>query len=279
MMEELGIGRPSTYAPTISTIIDRNYVVKQDKSLAPTPLGKTVNGLLVQHFQDIVDVHFTANLEGKLDAIADENLPWRGVIRDFYVPFEATLNEANDKMEKVFVIMDNEFCELCQKPMSLKTSRWGTQFLGCTGYPECKSTRPLTKDNKPVPEDRPSDEQCEACQGPMVIRYGPYGDYLACVTDTCKAKRPIVLKTGVKCTKCGEGELVQKKSFRGKIFFGCQAYPKCDFAVWNKPINQQCPECKSLMLEKVLKKGTFHVCSDAKGCGYTELVVDAASVG
>jgi DNA topoisomerase-1 len=170
-------------------------------------------------------------------------------------------------MEKVQVLIDNEMCNDCGKPMALKTSRWGSQFLGCTGYPECKSTRPLTKDQKPAPEDRPSNEVCEACQGPMVIRYGPYGDYLACTNADCKAKRPIIIKTGVQCPECKKGEFVQKKSRYGKIFFACNTYPDCKFALWNKPTGETCPDCSSLLVEKVLKKGTFHACS-SKECKF-----------
>jgi DNA topoisomerase-1 len=274
-LEELGIGRPSTYAPTIATIIDRGYVHKEERSMSPTPLGRTVNKLLVEHFQDIVDVHFTAHLENELDEIAENHKEWTGVVDNFYQPFSATLKKATQEMEKVQVIIDNEVCDDCGKPMSLKTSRWGSQFLGCTGYPECKSTRPLTKDQKAAPPDRPSDETCEACQGPMVIRYGRFGDYLACTTETCKAKRPLVIKTGVTCPDCGNGDILQRKSHRGKIFFGCSAYPACKFALWNKPTGAKCPDCSALLVEKVLKKGTFHQCS-SKDCKYTVSVESAA---
>jgi DNA topoisomerase-1 len=274
-MEELGIGRPSTYAPTIATIQDRGYVIKEEKNLRPTELGKTVNQLLVKHFNDIVDVNFTAHLETKLDEIAEDQLSWQGVVRAFYDPFEATLKKASNEMEKVQVLIDNEMCPDCGKPMALKTSRWGSQFLGCTGYPECKSTKPLTKDQKPVPEDKPSDEICTVCQGPMVIRYGRYGEYLACINADCKAKRPIVIRTGVSCPQCGQGEIVQRKSHRGKIFFGCNAYPNCNFAVWQKPTGEKCPDCSSLLVEKVLKKGTFHTCS-SKTCKYSKQIEEAA---
>lgn len=273
-LEDLGIGRPSTYAPTIATVQDRGYVRKEEKALSPTELGKAVNKLLVEHFKDIVDVNFTAQLESKLDEIAEDHLHWQGVVREFYEPFEATLKKASQEMEKVHVIIDNEMCPDCGKPMALKTSRWGSQFLGCTGYPECKSTKPLTKDQKPVPDDRPSDEICEACQGPMVIRYGRYGDYLACVNADCKARRPIVIKTGVQCPQCQKGDIVQRKSFRGKIFFGCNTYPACNFAVWNKPTGETCPDCSSLLVEKVLKKGTFHACS-SKECKYVKQLENA----
>ena len=268
-MDELGIGRPSTYAPTIATIQDRGYVIKEERNLRPTELGKTVNQLLVQHFKDIVDVHFTAQLENKLDEIAESALEWQGVVREFYDPFEATLTKAANEMEKVHVLIDNEMCPNCGKPMALKTSRWGSKFLGCTGYPDCKTTKPLTKDQKPVPDDKPSDEICEKCKGPMVIRYGQYGEYLACLDDECKAKRPIIIKTGVNCPSCESGEIVQRKSHRGKIFFGCNAYPKCNFVLWKKPTGEKCPDCGSMLVEKVLKKGTFHGCS-SKECKFVK---------
>ncbi len=267
-MEELGIGRPSTYAPTIGTVQDRGYVIKEEKALKPTAMGKAVNKLLVEHFKDIVDVNFTANLENKLDEIADEKLPWRGVVKDFYDPFEATLEKASNEMEKVHVIAEGINCQNCGSPMAIKTSRWGSQFLGCTAYPECKTTMPLTKDQKPAPEDKPSDEKCVECGGEMVIRYGRFGEYLACTDDGCKARRPLVVKTDIGCPKCEKGEIVQKKSRRGKIFFGCDQYPKCDYALWNKPTGEKCPECDSMMTEKNLKKGTFHACSN-KECKYT----------
>lgn len=276
-LEELGIGRPSTYAPTIGTVQDRGYVIKEDKALKPTALGRAVNKLLVEHFKDIVDVNFTANLETKLDEIADEHLPWRGVIRDFYEPFEATLKKASDEMEKVQVLIDGENCPDCGKPMAIKTSRWGSQFLGCTGYPECKKTKPLTKDQKPVPDDKPTDEKCEKCGGGMVIKYGRFGEYLKCQAEDCGNNQPIVVKTGIKCPKCGKGEVVQKKSKRGKVFFGCNQYPKCDQAFWNKPIEEKCPDCGQLLTEKVLKKGTVHACADTKGCGFKRDAEPAAA--
>jgi DNA topoisomerase-1 len=275
-LEELGIGRPSTYAPTIATVQERGYVFMENKALKPTPLGKTVNEVLVKHFQDIVDVHFTAALETKLDDIEGDALPWRGVIRDFYEPFEATLKKATDEMEKVVILLEGETCQDCGKPMSLKTSRWGSQFMGCTGYPECKSTRPLSKDQKPLPEDKPSDEKCEKCGGEMLMKHGRFGEYLKCQNEGCGATKSFEQKTGVTCPKCGQGEVVAKKSRRGKMFYGCNRYPDCDQAFWNKPVAEKCPECDSLLTEKVLKKGTFYACS-TKGCGYSREVETTAA--
>ncbi|MEB3245548.1 MAG: type I DNA topoisomerase [Vampirovibrionales bacterium] len=273
MMEELGIGRPSTYAATIATIQDRTYVLKEEKALKPTELGKTVTQLLMKHFDSIVDTHFTANMENKLDAIADENLPWQDVLRDFYEPFEATLKKANTEMEKVQIIMPGAVCteEGCGKPMALKTSRWGSQFLGCTGYPDCKGTQPLTKDLKPVEPDKPSDEKCEKCGGAMVIKSGRFGLYLKCTEEACKANQPLVQKTGVSCPDCKKanrtGDIIQRRSQKGKIFYGCNQYPECKYVLWQKPTNKPCEKCGGLTMEKVLKKGTFLVCADKDNCG------------
>ncbi|MFM7469631.1 MAG: type I DNA topoisomerase [Vampirovibrionales bacterium] len=272
VMEELGIGRPSTYAPTIATIQDRGYANKEGKTLIPTELGKTVNKLLVAHFPTIVDTHFTAQMEGHLDAVEEAHQPWQELIRSFYEPFELTLKKASAEVEKVQVFIEGENCDLCGSPMVLKTSRFGKKFLGCSAYPTCSSIRPLTKDQKAAPPDRPTEERCEKCSGPMVIRYGPYGDYFACLDTACGHKQKMVVKTGVKCPSCDAGELVQKKSRYGKIFYSCNQYPTCTYAVWQKPIEKTCPQCQHpVMVEKVLKKGTFHACPQ-KECGHQELV-------
>ncbi|HEY9745160.1 MAG TPA: DNA topoisomerase, partial [Oculatellaceae cyanobacterium] len=275
-LEELGIGRPSTYAPTIATIQERGYVFMENKALKPTPLGKAVNEVLVKHFKEIVDVGFTAAMESKLDDIESESLPWRGVIREFYEPFEVTLKKASDEMEKVVILLEGENCPECGKPMSLKTSRWGSQFMGCTGYPDCKFTRPLSKDQKALPEDRPSDEKCEKCGGDMMLKHGRFGEYLKCQNEGCGATKSFEQKTGVTCPKCGKGEVVAKKSRRGKIFYGCNKYPECDQAFWNKPVDEKCPDCGSLLTEKVLKKGTFRACPE-KGCGFSRQVEEATA--
>jgi DNA topoisomerase-1 len=275
-LEELGIGRPSTYAPTIATVQDRGYVFMENKALKPTPLGKAVNQVLVRHFHDIVDVNFTAALETRLDNIEEDTTPWQGVIRDFYGPFEATLKKASDEMEKVVILLEGESCPDCEKPMSLKTSRWGSQFMGCTGYPECKYTRPLSKDQKALPEDQPSDEKCEKCGGDMLMKHGRFGEYLKCQAEGCGAAKSFEQKTGITCPKCNQGEVVAKKSRRGKIFYGCNRYPDCDQAFWNKPLAEKCPDCASLLTEKVLKKGTFHACPE-KGCGFSKQVEEVAA--
>lgn len=278
VLEELGIGRPSTYAPTISTVQDRGYVLKDEKTLKPTEVGKAVTNLLKEHFPDVVNVGFTADMENKLDEIEDSGRQWQQIIADFYFPFEQELKKAETAVEKVHIIYDGVNCGECGKPMEIKTSRWGSQFLGCTGYPECKTTMPLDKDQKVVDKERPSDEKCEKCSGDMVIKYGRYGEYLACTDKECKATRKIVVKTGVTCTKCNEHELIQRKSRFGKFFYGCQGYPNCDFVLWAKPRGNKCPECGNLTVIKNLKKGNFEACSDTKACKWTKELPDEVAV-
>jgi len=266
-LEELGVGRPSTYAPTISTIQDRGYVIKEEKALIPTALGRTVNGLLVKHFPDIVDSAFTATMETNLDSVESDKVDWRSVLGEFYGPFTAVLEKAQNEMEKVQILTEHE-CPECGKPMALKTSRWGSQFLGCSGYPECKASRPLSKDMKPVEEDRPADEKCEKCGADMVIKHGPYGEYIACTNEDCKHRKKFIKKTGIKCPQKGcDGELIQRKSRYGKFFYGCSRYPDCNFAVWNEPNGGKCPECGSLLVNKYLKKGNRIACSN-KECSF-----------
>ncbi|OGI21040.1 MAG: DNA topoisomerase I [Candidatus Melainabacteria bacterium RIFOXYA12_FULL_32_12] len=274
-LEEVGVGRPSTYAPTIATIQDRGYVIKEEKTLAPTALGKTVNELLVKHFPNIVDASFTADMETKLDDIAENAVVWQQIIGNFYGPFAEVLKKAKEEMEKVSILTEHN-CTNCGKPMALKSSRWGSQFLGCSGYPECKTTMPLTKDQKPVPEDKPSDEICEKCSSPMVIKYGPYGEYLACTNDSCKTRKKLIKKTGVNCPQenCA-GEIVQKKSRYGKIFYGCSKYPDCTFALWNEPTGDKCPECGSMLVTKVSKAGNKIACS-SKECKYQQAVENSS---
>lgn len=269
ILEEYGIGRPSTYAPIISKIQQRNYVIKEEKSLVPTQLGRTVDEQLGGHFQDIINYEFTANMENQLDEIAEQTTTLEKVLTDFYQPFVDKVKDASEKMEKVDILSD-ENCPNCGKPLALRTSRWGTQFLGCTGYPECKTSVPLTKDQKKAPEDRPSDEKCEKCKSDMIIRYGPYGDYLLCTNEDCKNKQKIIVKTGVKCPKC-DGELIQKRSRYGKIFYGCNKYPDCDVALWGEPTGEKCPDCGALLELKRYKKGDVIKCS-SKECKYTKTV-------
>ncbi|MEW5822050.1 MAG: DNA topoisomerase, partial [Cyanobacteriota bacterium] len=264
-LEEQGVGRPSTYAPIIATILSRGYVERDERSLIPTDLGKLVNTILVEHFEDIVDSKFTAEMEEKLDQIAENSLVWQDVINEFYSPFKETLKTAKEKMTKVQIETEQE-CPNCNKRMVVKVSRRGQKFLACPGYPECKTTMPLTKDNKIIEKERPSDEKCEKCQAQMSIKFGPYGEYLSCTNLECRAKRRIDKKIGIKCPQCG-GNVIEKRSRHGKVFWGCDKYPKCNFASWLMPTEDKCPDCGSMIVKKVLKKGEKLLCSK-NGCTY-----------
>lgn len=258
-LEELGIGRPSTYAPIISKIQQRDYVEKRDRSLAPTILGKTINKQLVEHFGTIVNYDFTAGMETTLDEIAEDKAEWRKVVGDFYTPFNDVVQKARENMGRVQLVSD-KICPNCGKPMLVRKSRFNTNFLGCSGYPECKTMMPLSGEEK---TETPVEEKCEKCGGDMVMKQGPYGQYLSCLNEECKHRKPVIKSTGVKCPQC-DGEIIEKKSKRGKIFYGCKNYPKCNFALWNKPIDEKCPECGEILTERFLKKGRKVACSKCK---------------
>ena len=263
-LEEYGIGRPSTYAPIISKIQTKGYVEKIEKALKPTILGNTVSEQLTKHFAGIVDYAFTASMENKLDDIAEDKLVWSDVLKDFYEPFIKTVNSARENMGKI-VIDSGKTCPNCGKPLIVRTSKWGTQFLGCSGYPECKTILPMNGEAEVV-QEKPTDEKCEKCGGEMVSKVGPYGPYYEC--KECKHRKSIQKSIGVKCPKCG-GDIVVKKSKRGRIFYGCNKYPNCDFVSWDEPIDEKCPECGSILVKKVTKKAEKHLCSN-KECSYVK---------
>ena len=267
-LEEHGIGRPSTYAPIISKIQQKGYVEKQEKALAPTILGRTLCRELVKYFTDIMNYEFTAQMETKLDDIAEEKAVWTEVLKDFYTPFNDTVDSAKKNMPKV-LIESEVTCPNCGKKMIVRTSRFGTQFLGCSGYPECKTMMPLNKDGSAAPVEEKSDEKCEKCGSEMIVKVGPYGKYLQCTNDECKNRKRIVITTGVKCPKCNEGEIIQRKSKYGKIFYGCNKYPDCDFVSWNEPVNAKCPECGSLLAKKITKKESKLVCTNTN-CSFSK---------
>ncbi len=219
-LEELNIGRPSTYAPIVATLSDRKYIKKKGKSIIPTELGFTVTNLLTEYFKEIVDVAFTANMENKLDEVGLTIDDWKQILRDFYVNFEKELKIADESIEKIDSdeITDIK-CDECGKFMVKKHGRFG-EFLACSGYPDCKNTKPIVKE------------------------------------------------IGVKCPKCGR-EIVEKRSKRGRIFYGCSGYPQCDNSYWNKPVNRECPKCGALLTEKKTKTFKGLVCSNSE-CDYKE---------
>lgn len=276
-LEEHGIGRPSTYATIITVIQTRKYVEKKDKALRPTLLGRTVSKQLVEQFSDIMDYKFTAGMEEKLDKIAEKEAVWVKVLQDFYAPFMEEVNSVMKTAERV-TIETKINCPNCGKPMVLRTSKKGTQFLGCSGYPECKTAMSLNvmqemeaeqqgEDNNPDKPQEICEEKCELCSSDMVFKIGPYGKYMECTNPECKHRKPYRKSTGVTCPKCGKGTIVERKSKRGTVFFGCDKYPDCDFVLWNEPTGEKCPECGNLLVKKVLKKGTVISCSNIK-CGF-----------
>lgn len=213
-LEELGIGRPSTYAPTITTILNRGYVEKQGTSLHPTELGMIVTDILNINFQKFIDVDFTVKMESKLDEIEEGDIRWKNVVGEFYEPLKEAIEEAKEKIEKINMDEEtDEICELCGSNMVIKYGRFG-KFMACKNYPDCKNTKPL------------------------------------------------VNKVGVKCPKCKEGEIILRKSKKGKAFYGCSNYPECDFISWYKPTGEICKECGSYMVEKQTKNETKEVCSN-----------------
>lgn len=251
-LEEKGIGRPSTYAPILDTIQKRRYVTKENKQFVPTEVGFKVTELLKKYFEGIINVDFTANLENWLDKIAEGKATYKKVMTDFYKVFEAELESANveaEKDKKENQEVSDVTCEKCGAKMILKMGRYG-KYLACPNYPNCKNIKPYSLAEGP---EEVSDVKCDACGTLMVYRTGPYGRYLKC--PSCGANKAIVIDTGIVCPKCHEGHMVQRRSHRGRIFYGCSRYPKCDMALWNEPINQFCETCGAIMTKKTYKTG------------------------
>lgn len=330
-LEELGIGRPSTYATILSVIQNRDYVVKTQGKFRPTELGGIVVDLLVESFPRVMDYEFTARMETTLDEIEEGQKNWREEMQRFYEPFSQWVKEAaagmrnikamEEKTEEIcercggrMVIRWGRFgrflacanypeckgtrelppelkeengdgedatasgeteaapCENCGRSMVMKRGRFGP-FLGCSGYPECKTIRKLsqTEVRSARPAPQPTDEVCEKCGSPMVLREGRFGRFLSCSTyPTCKHIKPIPI--GVSCPKC-QSPLSERRTKRGRVFYGCTAYPKCDFAIWDRPIQEPCPQCgAAFLVEKKLKGGGVSIRCHAEGCAYAREV-------
>jgi DNA topoisomerase-1 len=318
-LESDGVGRPSTYASILSTIQEREYVTKEGGKFKPTELGMVVTDLLLESFNDIFDVRYTARMEHDLDEIEEGRLDWREAMGEFYERFMKDLGNAEenmtnikrmekptdltcDKCSKPLVIKwgkhgsflactgypectytrelavdlpdvdgsdlgeqgDEENCQNCGRPMVLKKGRFGT-FFACTGYPDCKTTKQIGGPQKKA--DVPLDEKCPQCGNNMVQKYGRFGEFTACSNyPACKFVKQKTI--GVKCPECSEGEVVERRSKRGKTFFGCNRYPDCAFVAWARPVPEVCPDCGSpFLVEKYLKAGAFLQCP-ASGCKY-----------
>jgi DNA topoisomerase I len=257
-LEQKGIGRPSTYAQIISVLLDRKYINEDKRRFAPTPLGRTVNKILIANFPDIFSEEFTARMEEELDKIEEGTYGWKETLTDFYGPFKADLDKAlksKDKIRKSTEEQTEEVCEKCGKPMIIKIGKNG-RFLACSGYPDCKNTKSLESDSEPI------DDKCPTCGSPMQIRRGRFGRYIACSNyPECKTTKNV--PTGVKCPEpeCG-GDIVERASRKGKVFFSCSNYPKCQHSSWYRPVNKACPSCgHPYMVERATKaKGEFLAC-------------------
>ena len=311
-LEADGVGRPSTYASILSTIQEREYVGKEGGRFVPSELGMVVTDLLLESFDDIFDVTYTARMEEELDEIEEGKLDWRAAMAEFYERFDKDLKHAEEHMTNIkrmekptdltcekcgkplvikwgkhgsFIACtgypectytreltvdlpdvdkadlseqaDEEYCENCGRPMVLKKGRFGT-FYACSGYPDCKTTKPIGGQQKKP--DQPLDEKCPQCGNNLALKTGRFGEFTACSNyPTCKYVKQKTI--GVKCPECSEGEISERRSRKGKTFYGCNRYPDCKFVAWAKPVAQKCPQCGSpYMLEKWLKAGAMWQC-------------------
>jgi DNA topoisomerase-1 len=320
-LEAKGVGRPSTYASILSTILEREYVKKEGGKFSPTELGSVVTDLLLESFGDIFDVLYTARLEEELDEIEEGKMDWRSAMGEFYEKFSADLERAAVQMTDIKRMeKPTDFiCDKCGKPMVIKWGRHGS-FIACTGYPECTSTRELPTTTSEDLGEQGEDEYCTNCGRPMVLKKGRFGQFMACtgypdckttrqlgqqekkadvkLDETCpQCGRHLVLKSGrfgeftacsnyptckyvkqktvgVTCPECGEGDIIERRSKRGKTFYGCNRYPKCEFVAWGKPIDRKCPSCGSpYLIEKYLKAGPVAQCPNGE-CKFKDALTE-----
>jgi DNA topoisomerase-1 len=273
-LEELGIGRPSTYASIISTLLQREYVRLESRRFYPQDVGEVVTDLLVEHFPDIVDVNFTAHFEEELDDIAEGKMGWTQVLDEFYTPFERLVEKKEHEIERPKEELD-ELCPLCPQEgrepgkLVIKLGRRG-KFVGCENWPDCKYTRDVNGEARPEPQE--TGETCPECGKPLLQRVGRFGPFIGCSGyPDCRYIKKQEKGTGIACPQCGEGELVTKRTRKGKTFYGCNRYPDCDFAVWQRPAPEPCPECGSLM--------TYQAGGDMKctSCGHVVKAEPAAA--
>jgi DNA topoisomerase I len=281
-LEEYGIGRPSTYASIISTLKEREYVTLEQKRFLPTDTGEVVNKFLTEHFGQYVDYNFTARLENQLDDIAGGKREWRPVMQQFWKGFDKEI-KAKEDIPRAELTAENldEICPKCGvNQLQIKFGKRG-RFIACTGYPECDYTRNVneTAEEAAKAAEEPTiveGRSCPKCQGQLVYKRGRYGKFIGCANyPKCKYIEPLEKPkdTGIECPKCHQGSLIERKSRYGKLFYSCNTYPDCDYAVWNPPINEQCPQCHwpILTIKTTKRRGTEKVCPQ-KECGYTEQI-------
>ena len=284
ILEEHGIGRPSTYASIMSTLVKREYVVLDKKRFLPTDVGRIVNKFLTEHFTRYVDYEFTSKLEDQLDFIAEGKIEWLPVLQEFWDGFSQQLEEKkNIERKDITTEVMDEACPKCAKPLNLRLGKRG-RFVGCSGYPECDYTRNANETEAeraaaPGPEILEG-RVCPKCESALVIKSGPYGKFIGCTSyPKCRFIEPLEKPkdSGVVCPECKKGSLIERKSRYGKMFYSCNTYPDCKYAVWNPPINQACPKCNwPLLTIKITKRrGTEQVCPQ-KECGYVNLIAPPA---
>ncbi len=286
-LEEYGIGRPSTYASIISTLQQREYVEMDKKRFIPTDVGRVVNKFLTEHFTKYVDYDFTARLEDELDEVSRGEKDWVPVMEQFWGPFKDLVDTKEKDVSRKDVTQEamDEACPKCGKPLSIRLGRRG-RFIGCSGYPECDYTRNLNEtaeQKEEAPPEVVEGRTCPKCDSPLIIRQGRYGKFIGCSAyPKCKFIEPLEkpADTGVVCPECKKGTLVQRKSRYGKLFYSCNTYPDCKYAVWNPPVNEPCPQCgwPILTLKTTKRRGTEKVCPQ-KECGYAEQVAPPGGGG
>lgn len=274
-LEEHDIGRPSTYASIIHTLLQREYVILEKKRFKPTDIGRIVNRFLTGYFTRYVDYQFTASLEDELDAISRGEKDWVNVLSEFWNPFISQIHETDESVERRDVTTEllDEKCPKCGKQLSIRLGKRG-RFIGCTGYPDCDYTENLATSEE-GPREAPEviqDRVCPQCSSPLHIKTGKYGKFIGCSSyPSCRFIEAIEkpADTGVDCPKCGKAKILKRKSRKGKIFYSCGAYPKCDYALWNEPIAQSCPQCDFpiLTVKETRSKGRQILCPK-EGCGY-----------
>ena len=275
-LEEHGIGRPSTYASIISTLVAREYVTLEKRRFQPTDVGRVVSKFLTQHFTQYVDYAFTAALEDDLDEIARGEREWIPLMKSFWKPFHELVTDKESSVSRKDVTTEalDEECPKCGKPLNIRLGRRG-RFVGCTGYPECDYTRNLDDEEGSSSEpEKVEGRTCPACGSDLLIRQGRYGKFIGCSSyPNCKHIESLEqpTDTGVTCPECKKGTMLKRKSRNGKIFFSCSSYPDCKYAVWNEPINEPCPSCgwPILTLKTTKRRGTEKVCPQSE-CKHTE---------
>ena len=278
LFEEMGIGRPSTFAAIISTIISRNYVKLQGKMLVPTPTGEVTNKLMIESFPDIVDYKFTAEMETDLDRIGQGSVDMKSMLEDFWRGFESELASANEKMKDAELDVPVEetdiICDKCGSKMIVKNGRFG-KFAACPNYPQCKNTKPLTANEPEKEADKKqpiiADFKCELCGADMVQRSGRFGTFFACSSfPKCSFTKQKTRDIGVSCPKCGS-KVVMKNGKNKTVFYSCEKYPECDFSSWDMPTNEKCPDCGEILFRK---KGQNVLFCHTKSCGFKKEIKD-----